>query len=187
MTNLPIQGILLASIEQIERLGIRYAVMGGFAARAWGLPRPTFDADIAVAVDAQGMQRLLDALESVGFDVPSEHRTGFLDKIGPFDKARVTRFVDPHVWSTDLFVVQGEFLNSALARAHQGTIGGAKVKVMAPEDIILLKLIAHRRKDLADVEEIATLCPNLDIPYMRRWATTLGIELPLREFFPGGE
>jgi len=43
VTDLPIERVLLESIDQIERLGIDYAVMGGFAARAWGLPRPTFD------------------------------------------------------------------------------------------------------------------------------------------------
>jgi hypothetical protein len=51
VTELPIQGILLDTVAVIEGLGIPYAVMGGFAARAWGLPRPTFDADIAIGVD----------------------------------------------------------------------------------------------------------------------------------------
>ena len=184
MTELPIQRILLDGIATIERLNIPYAVMGGFAARAWGLPRPTYDADIAVRVDAEGMQRLLGALEAAGFDIPPEHRNGFLDSVGPLEKARVTRFVGEHVWTTDLFVVRSAFLESALARARHAWIGPARVRVMAPEDIILLKLIAHRRKDLADVEEIVALCPGLDMAYLNTWARGLEVEDRLGEFFP---
>lgn len=186
MTELPIQQILLNSIVEIERLGIPYAVMGGFAARAWGLPRPTYDADIAIAVDSDGLQRLLNALDAAGFDVPAEHRSGFLDTVGSFQKAKVNHFACGHVWSTDLFLANGAFLESALARARAAPIGTARVQVMSPEDIILLKLIAHRRKDLADVEEIVVLCPDLDASYLRRWAATLGIADRLAEFLPPG-
>lgn len=187
MTELPVQRMLLETVSVIERLGIPYAVMGGFAARAWGLPRPTFDADIAIAVDAEGLQGLFDALEQVGFEVPPEHRTGFLDVVAGFQKAKVNRFLDRHVWNTDLFVVNGEFLESAVARARRTTIGPSRVRVMAPEDIILLKLIASRRKDLADVEEIVALCRDLDVSYLRGWAARLGVRDRLKEFFPGGE
>lgn len=186
MTELPIQQILLDTVSVIERLGIPYAVMGGFAARSWGLPRPTFDADIAVAVDAKGLQQLFDALEEEGYDIPPEHRTGFLDVIGGLSKAKVNRFLDRHVWHTDLFMARGEFLDSAMTRAREMTIGDGRVRVMAAEDIILLKLIAHRRKDLADVEEIVAACRELDVNYLREWAAKLGVAEGLAEFFPGG-
>jgi hypothetical protein len=184
VTELPIQRVLLDGIAEIERLGVTYAVMGGFAARAWGLPRPTFDADIAIAADSDSLPRLYTALESAGFDVPPEHKTGFLDTIGGFQKARVNRFVDGHVWSTDLFVARGAFMTSALARARDAEIGGTSVRVMAPEDIILLKLIAHRRKDLADIEEMIAVCTSLDVDYLRDWAKKLDIEEAAAEFFP---
>jgi len=182
VTELPIQRILLDAVAVIERLRIPYAVMGGFAARVWGLPRPTFDADIAVAVDADGLQQLFVALEEEGFDIPQEHKTGFLDVIAGFQKAKVNRFLDRHVWHTDLFVVAGEFLSSALARARRATIAGTALRVMAPEDIILLKLIAYRRKDQADVEEILAVSTDLDVAYLQGWAARLGIGDRLAEF-----
>lgn len=81
MTELPIQGILLDAVAVVEKLGIEYAIMGGLAARVWGLPQPTFDVDIAVAVSPEQLQTLFDALERSGFEVPAEHRTGFLDVV----------------------------------------------------------------------------------------------------------
>jgi hypothetical protein len=182
VTELPIQQILLDTVSVIERLNIPYAIMGGFAARAWGLPRPTFDAEIAIDVEADKLQSLFDALEAQGFSVPAEHRTGFLDVIGGFKKAQVNYLFDRHVWHTDLVVARGEFLTTALRRARPATIAGKPLRVMAPEDIIILKLIAKRRKDLADVEEIVSLCKDLDVDYLRDWAGRLSVGEALTEF-----
>lgn len=182
MTELPVERVLLDAVAVIERLNVPYAIMGGLAARAWGLPRPTFDADVAVAVDPEGLQRLFEALEHEGFDVPAEHKTGFLDVIAGFKKAKVNRVLARHVWETDIFVVHGDFLHSALARAREATIGASRVRVMAPEDLVLLKLIANRRKDLADVEEIIGLCKDLEVPYLRAWAERLDVAERLNEF-----
>ncbi len=181
MTDLPVQNILLETVSVLERMSIPYAIMGGFAARVWGVPRPTFDADIAVVVDEDSLQQLFDELEVAGFDVPPEHRTGFLDMLAGFQKASVCRFWDQHVWHTDLFIVKGGLLESAIQRARRVRIGNREVLVMSPEDIVLLKLIAKRRKDLADVEEIFTMC-DLDFAYLRQWAHTLGVNEQLEEF-----
>jgi hypothetical protein len=55
---------------------------------------------------------------------------------------------------------------------------------MAPEDIILLKLIAHRRKELADIDDILALCKDLDVAYLNRWAAKLNLTDRLAEFLP---
>jgi len=187
LTDLPVQHLLLEAVRAIESVGIQYAIMGGVAARAWGLPRPTYDADIAVLVDGPALAGLLEALDDAGFDVPAEHRGGLLDTIGTFHKAKVTQFADGHVWSTDLFLVEGPFLRSALDRARVARIGGRDVRVMAPEDIILLKLIAARRKDLADIEEILLACASIDVGYLRSWASALRVADRLAEFLPLSE
>jgi len=184
VTQLPIEGILLQTVRIIERLGIPYAVMGGFAARAWGLPRPTFDADIAVAVDDDSLRKLFDALAGEGYDIPPEHRTGFLDTVGAFQKAKVNLFYDRHVWHTDLFIVRSEFMHSALNRAQNAMIGQHSVRVMSPEDMIILKLIASRRKDLADIEDIIAISSTLDLQYLKGWAAKLGLAKRLAEFLP---
>jgi len=57
---------------------------------------------MAVSVDADGLQQLFNALALEGFDIRAEHRTGFLDVIGGFQKAKVNRIYDRHVWQTDL-------------------------------------------------------------------------------------
>jgi hypothetical protein len=46
----------------------------------------------------------------------------------------------------------------AIARAREETIGGG---VVAPEDVIVLKLIAGRAQDIADIEAILAGKPSL--------------------------
>ncbi|MCI0652140.1 MAG: hypothetical protein L0Z55_09670 [Planctomycetes bacterium] len=182
MTELPIQGFLIETIAVLDLLGVPYAIMGGFAVRTWGIPRPTYDADVGIATDDDGLQRVLRELEKRGFMVPEEHHKGFVDVVGGFQKVKVTRFEGQSVWEVDLFLLRGCFLESALARRKHLHIGGRPAWVVAPEDLILLKLIAHRRKDQLDVEEILKIARDLDLPYLRIWAERLGVALRLDEF-----
>lgn len=51
MTELPIQRLLHEVIDVLESCKVPYVIMGGFAVRTWGVARPTYDADMAVALD----------------------------------------------------------------------------------------------------------------------------------------
>jgi hypothetical protein len=176
--------MLLDALAVVERLNLRYAVMGGFAVRSWGIPRPTYDADLAVAGDPADLRRLLDALEKAGFDVPQEYRAGFLDTLAGMQKIKVTRFEVGAVWSVDIFLAHGGLLASALGRRRSRTVEGHGIWVMAPEDVILLKLIAFRRKDQLDVEEMLRITADIDRDYLYAWADRLELRQRLREFLP---
>jgi hypothetical protein len=47
--------------------------------------------------------------------------------------------------------------------------------------LILLKLIAHRPRDLADIGDVLFMQGQLDEPYMRRWAAVLGVATGLED------
>jgi len=182
VTELPVQRFLLEAIAVLDRLGIPYAIMGGFAVRTWGVPRPTYDADLAVAVTEDRVAALLDALEAGDFNVPDEHRKGFFDRLAGTLKFKITRFEGHTVWQVDFFLVRGAFLESAIARRKRTRLSGQEVWVLAPEDLILLKLLAYRRKDQLDVEEILKVAKDVDVAYLRQWADFLGVTSRLEEF-----
>ncbi|MFO0983037.1 MAG: hypothetical protein U1E76_15135 [Planctomycetota bacterium] len=184
MTELPIQRFLLDVIEILDRLGIHYAIMGGFAVRTWGVPRPTYDADLAIAVDDQTRQRLLQELAAHGFDVPEEHAAGFVDTLAGMGKLKVTRFAQRSVWQIDFFLASGGLLAAALQRRRRVALGQHQVWVVAPEELILLELIAFRRKDQLDLEEIFQIVRDLDASHLRQWAKRLDLTDRLRQFLP---
>lgn len=182
MSELPAQRFLLEVIAVLERLQIPYMIMGGFAVRTWGIPRPTYDADVAVAADDAQLARLLDALQRESFEVSEEYRRGWVDSVAGMGKVKVTRFEGITVWDVDIFLVRGAFLETALARRKAARFSGRLAWFLAPEDLILLKLIAHRRKDQLDVEEILKVTRDLDLEHLRQWGQKLGIAARLEEF-----
>ena len=184
MSELPSERLLLDALGVLEGLRLPHMVMGGFAVRAWGIPRPTYDADVAVAANEGGLAQLFDALERAGFDVPEIHRKGFLDTVGGMEKLKATRIAHGSVWDVDLFLVRGAHLISALERRRTVALGGRSVPVMAPEDVVLLKLVANRRKDQLDVEEILRITRDLDLAYVRVWAERLNVSDRLLGFLP---
>ncbi|MEW6743785.1 MAG: hypothetical protein AB1486_13605 [Planctomycetota bacterium] len=184
MTELPVQRMLLRAIAVLEDLSLQYIIMGGFAVRNWGIPRPTYAADLAVAVSDEGLLGLLQALAKAGFDVPEEHEGGFQDTVGGLKKVKVTQFAVSTVWEIDLFLVRGAFLEGALNRRRRRTLEGRSVWVAAPEDLIVLKLMAFRRKDQLDIEEILKINPDLDRSYLQDWAERLGLARRLAAFLP---
>lgn len=175
MTDLPVQRLLLDAVAVVESARLPYMVLGGFAVRAWAIPRPTFDADVAVEADDAQLAGLLRMLAANGFDVPAEHRDGFQDSVAGMPKVRVSRFADGRVWEVDVFLVRTPLLRSALARRRAVEIGGRPVQVMAPEDVILLKLVANRPRDVADIDDLLLLAAPLDLAYVRAWADRIAV------------
>ena len=41
--------------------------------------------------------------------------------------------------------------------------------ILAPEDLIVLKLLFNRHKDIVDIERIVAAGTALDWPYIRHW------------------
>jgi hypothetical protein len=181
----PIKKVFLDTLDVLERCDVECAVMGGFAVHYWALPRPTYDVDFAVALDGDALASLLRALEEAGFVVPVEFAAGWTDTLAGMRKVAVKRTEGRHVWNVDVFLAATPFVRSAFDRRVPATIEGRAVKVVSAEDLLLFKLWANRRKDLADVEDMLLLLGTLDTTYLRQWAARLGIldrvEATLRE------
>ena len=147
----------------LESLQVEYFAYGGVVVAVWGVPRETIDVDAVVCVADDGIGDLLSALERNGFTCPEEARSTF-----PIDGWLRADFRRRHA---DLTLGRTPFDESALTRRRRVEIFGTKVWVASPEDLILYKLIAHRYKDLGDVEAILVRRRGqLDLAYLRKWA-----------------
>ncbi len=47
--------------------------------------------------------------------------------------------------------------------------------LVSPEDLVFLKLLAGRPRDLGDVTDVLFMQGHLDLQYMRRWAADFGV------------
>lgn len=159
-----------------DRLNLPYALMGGLAVRAFGVPRPTYDVDVTLAIAEERLGELYDAVEAAGYTVPEAYRKGWLDRIAemPLVKFRIYRGTLSESVDVDLFLVKTEFQRNIMERriaAEVENIGSASI--VSPEDLILLKLIAGRPRDMGDIDDVRFMHGDLDVDYMRHWATRL--------------
>lgn len=77
----------------------------------------------------------------------------------------------------DFLMADSDFLRAALARKHRIELERLAVAVLTLEDLILLKMLAGRLQDQADLEKIEARKSQLQIDwaYIDRWKTALGL------------
>lgn len=148
--------------EALHESGVKYALIGGFAVACHGLPRATQDVDFLISVPRLLLPDLLQSFQQRGFSVDQavvlrELRDDHLSAI---------RYGDIRV---DLLDAVLPVFRRAVERAGDHVIRGRTVRVVSPEDLIVLKLIASRPSDLDDVRGIlAAKRDGLDVDSLRR-------------------
>jgi hypothetical protein len=150
---------LIAAV--LDSAGLPYAIIGGHAVNIWLEPRFTADVDLTVAADPAALARARAGLEAAGYTVAVEHGANLPS--GP-DFVRFTRGRDdPPI---EIQAAKTRLQEELIARARRDSDGIASATA---EDLILLKLIAHRPKDLADLVGLVAL-PDIDWSYVEERA-----------------
>jgi predicted nucleotidyltransferase len=129
--------------------GARWYVYGGQAVLVYGRPRMTVDVDITVDTAGASAAELLETLEQHGF-APMLPGSGEL-----LATLRLLRIV--HVATEiplDVVLAAEGIEQEMLARARIIDLEGVEVPVISVEDLIALKVLAGRRKDLEDVRGV---------------------------------
>lgn len=180
-------GTLHAFGRLFDRLAIPYAIMGGWAVRVYALPRPTYDVDFTVILARDRLPELYAAAEADGFTVPEQYRGGWVDSVADMPLVKFRLFVADHGIDIDIFLAESAYQQELMRRRVQHAVGGRVAWFVSIEDLILLKLIANRRRDRADIDDLLTARSELDEPYLRRWAAALGVEPQLDEVLAARE
>lgn len=162
-------------IDLFERLGVPYAVMGGLAVRLHALPRPTFDVDFMAAIPRDGLLALFDSAEGLGFAVPEAQRSGWVDDVHGLPVVKFQWLLEDRTIDVDVFIAECDFQREILKRRQRHSGAGWEGWFVTAEDLILLKLLADRPKDRADIADILVIQGKLDEAYLRLWAERLGV------------
>ena len=165
-TPTAIQAVLREALAIARQAGARAALTGGAALEAWGVARATQDIDLVFLLEPARYARLRQALVSRGARVLEERG-------------------DPRtIWLRVLLRgVQIDWLRAwdaptqhALRRAVVRKVLGVRMKVLRPEDLILLKLRVGRPRDLDDAVRLYVFQgARLDHAYLKRAVRRLHI------------
>lgn len=76
----------------------------------------------------------------------------------------------------EAFVLATEYQRAAFARRATLDSDLGPIAVVAPEDLVLHKLLADRPRDRADIADLFLVAGALNLEYLRHWARRLGVE-----------
>jgi hypothetical protein len=174
-------GTLHGFARLFDRLGTPYAIMGGWAVRVYALPRPTYDIDFTILLPRDNLPALYAAAEQVGVTVPEQYRGGWVDSIGGLPLVKFRLMLAGYGIDVDIFLAESDYQLELMRRRVQYSVDGVSAWFVSAEDLILLKLIANRTRDRADIDDLLLARAELDESYLRRWASPLGVSKTLEE------
>lgn len=126
---------------------VPYMVIGGLANIIWGEPRATIDIDVTVWVLEPRIPEVADILEH-NFTLLVENPCAFIRD------TRVLPLQSPGGVRIDVIFGLLPFEEEAIMRAATIEVGGVAVRFCTAEDLILMKIISDRERDLADARAI---------------------------------
>ena len=150
-----------ALITTLDERRVRYAIIGGIAIIQHTRVRTTDDIDALLSVPQIALPGLFEALQSRGFEVDVVRNIReFRD-----DGLTTLRFDDVLV---DLMRPVLPTYAHVLDRAIDARVLGHNVRVSSAEGLIVMKMIAFRPQDEADVRDLLAAYPGtLDLAFVR--------------------
>ncbi len=159
----------------LEKTQTPYATIGGVGVSLLAGARATKYIDAVLWLDTTQVEFFLQTGAAYGF-VPRISNAA--------DFARTRRAIllqhQPTGITVDLSCGALPFEHEVIARARTLTIGSLQLRVATPEDLIIMKAIAHRPRDIADIEAILNVEQELDLARIRSWVKEFAdlLEMP---------
>ena len=148
--------------DWLDAVAARGAIIGGVAASILGRPRLTEDIDVLVLLEREGWSPFLAAGRKFGF-------TPRIDD--PLDFAETSRVLlllhQPTGVPIDIVLGALSLEDEIVRSARKVEIAGIDVPLPAPESIVLMKAIALRARDIADIEGNFDTHDQLDLHWIR--------------------
>lgn len=150
-------------IDWLESGKISSLIIGGVAASLLGRPRFTRDVDVLISLEEARWETFIKAGARFGFvpriDNPvafARRSRVFLVRHGPTD-------VD-----VDIAVAGLPFEEESIGQATWRKVGKLSLPLPTPENLIIMKAIAHRPQDMVDIKALVEANPKLDVRRIRR-------------------
>lgn len=157
-----------ATIEALNRLlqkvDQRGVIIGGVAVGFLGKPRFTADVDAVFLLSTKDIPSFLD-LARVENIIPR------IENAEDFARKSRVLFLKYVPTETDIDISLGimPFEEEMVERGTVKSFANISARLPTPEDLIIMKAIAHRPKDLEDIRTIVDKYPDLDQTRIEHW------------------
>ena len=157
-----------AAIEALNRLLLKYdnrgVVIGGIAVGMLGRPRYTADVDAMFLLYNADLPQFLEHARAEQIIPRVENAEDFARK----NRVLLMRYT-PTQTNIDISMGASPFEEEMTERSAFKSFAKLTIRLPSVEDLIIMKAIAHRPKDIEDIRTIVDNNPNLDIPRIEHW------------------
>ena len=133
-------------LKCLNKAGVDYILVGGWAVNMYGYIRATVDLDIWILADSDNARKVYSAIAEFGAPVSEMKPEEFAEYGMIFQIGVAPCRVDI------ISKISGVSYADAVTRAVPKTIDGIPVRIISLEDLIANKKASGRAKDLVDVE-----------------------------------
>lgn len=157
-----------ATIESLQRLLHQYndrgVIIGGIAVGLLGKPRFTADVDAVFLLSTRDIPHFLE-LAHIENIVPR------IQNAEEFARRNRVLLLKHEPTGIDIDISLGilPFEEELVERGNIKTFANLSIRLPTPEDLIILKAVAHRPKDLEDIRTITENFPRLDVQRIEQW------------------
>lgn len=172
----------LAPLEAVQNLlsalDDKGVIIGGIAASLLGAPRFTADVDLVVLLDPGEFSRLLREANAQGMQPRIDDAEAFARRNRVLLLRHTTSGIDIDV-SLGVLPFEVEMVE----RSRPLKLSGLKLRLPTPEDLIILKAVAHRPQDMLDIQAVLANHPALDKERIRYWVSQFSEALEMPELW----
>jgi hypothetical protein len=159
---------LLAPLAALQCLLDRYAgrgvIIGGIAASLIGKPRLTADLDALILLPIEELPEFYEAAKAEGLEGRISEPLEFARQ----NHVLLLRHTESYT-NIDISLGLLPFEQEMIKRSNLHHVAGLTLNLPTPEDLIIMKAVAHRPKDLLDIEGIVQSQPTLDKERIGFW------------------
>ena len=153
-----------ALINWLRAQKVSGLIIGGIAASILGRPRLTRDVDVLILLEEKRWQTFLSAGRRFGFVPRLDDAVGFARRSRVFLVRHKPSDVD-----VDISLAGLPFEEESIAEVRWTKVGTLSLPLPTPENLIIMKAIAHRPQDMADVKALLDAHPKLNLRKVRQW------------------
>lgn len=166
---------LTALQHLLDRFNSQGVVIGGIATGFLGKPRFTVDLDAMFLASTKDITHILEMAKENGIEPRTERVIEFAQK----SRVLLLRHTASHA-NIDISLGVLPFEEEVVARSIVHHAGTLSVRLPTPEDLIIMKAVAHRPKDLLDIQAIVENHPDLDVARVKNWVKQFAdiLEMP---------
>ena len=176
--SIPFENVLLNLLAWFQKCSVPGIIIGGVALSLLGRPRVTKDIDALLFLDASNWDSFLKMGSKFGFAPRIKDVLDFAQK----KRVLLMKHLPSDV-PIDISFGALPFEEESVQRALKLKVKSFSLPFLTPEDFIIMKAVAHRTRDLADIETVLDAYPKLDFKRIRKWVKEFAEALEMPEIY----